>query len=290
MSPDVHLLEDLDPDDPHTSSQQIANRLRAAILTRKLQPGDKLPSQNDLASRYDVARETVKAALRILDRERLVISRQGSGAYVRAQTERPVGLRPHVEAAFDQPHVSIDYAGFSGETLNNTLAEALDKVRVGRLKPSSLHVRVLVTDTTRPLAVPRPVDDSGEDDAIRKRSDRINRRSLDALMDTVTELGDLGFVDSATAQVRVHQFAPTMKLYILNALEVFFGFYPIVEHTVTLGGEPTAIYDLMGKDATLFHFSATDDSDTSEGPQYVAQSRDWFESVWTTVSREYSRD
>src|SRR5215207_4828154 len=107
-------LGDLDQDDPRPASQQIANLLRAAILTRKFTPGQKLPSQNDLADRYGVARETVKSALRILREERLIISRQGSGAYVRAQTERPVGLRPHVEAAFDRPHVSVDFAGFSG--------------------------------------------------------------------------------------------------------------------------------------------------------------------------------
>jgi hypothetical protein len=46
--------------------------------------------------------------------ERLLISRQGSGVFVRAQTELPVGLRPHIEAAFEQPHVRIDFAGFSG--------------------------------------------------------------------------------------------------------------------------------------------------------------------------------
>lgn len=286
MSPDVAFLADLDPDDPRTSSQQIANRLRAAILTRTLQPGDKLPSQNELASRYDVARETVKTALRILDRERLIVSRQGSGAYVRAQTERPVGLRPHVETAFEQPNVSIDFAGFSGETLTNTLAEALDKVRAGQLAPSSIQLRVLVTDTSRALAVPRRADADEEDLSVRKRSDRINRRSLDTLIDAVTELGDLGFVESASVQVRVHELSPTIKLYVLNSNEVFFGFYPVIEHSVTIGGESVPLFDVMGKDATLFHFSAEDD-DTSDGPQFVEQSRAWFESIWTTVSREY---
>lgn len=42
------------------------------------------------------------------------------------------------------------------------------------------------------------------------------------------------------------------KLYLLNGAEAFFEFYPITEHTVTLHGEPVGMYDLMGKDATLF--------------------------------------
>jgi hypothetical protein len=57
---------------------------------------------------------------------------------------------------------------------------------------------------------------------------------------------------------------------------------------LTLGGEPQAIYDLMGKDAILFHHSTSDD-DTSTGSQYVEQSRMWFDSMWTTVAREYVR-
>jgi DNA-binding transcriptional regulator YhcF (GntR family) len=35
----------LDPEDPRPPYQQVANSLRASILTRKFSPGDKLPSQ-----------------------------------------------------------------------------------------------------------------------------------------------------------------------------------------------------------------------------------------------------
>lgn len=154
MSAPADFLASLDPDDPRTPSQQIANQIRAAIKLGRLAAGEKLPSQPELAERYGVARETVKAALRPLYAERLLISRQGSGVYVRAQTELPVGLRPHIEAAFERPHVRIDFAGFSGETLNNTLAEVLDKVRAGRLTPESIAVRVMLSDPGVPLALP----------------------------------------------------------------------------------------------------------------------------------------
>ncbi|MEV5447632.1 winged helix-turn-helix domain-containing protein, partial [Streptomyces sp. NPDC052644] len=70
MSENLDFLGELDPDDPKQASQQIANKLRAAILTRRLAPGDKLPSQPDLAARYGVARETVKRALDLLRAER----------------------------------------------------------------------------------------------------------------------------------------------------------------------------------------------------------------------------
>src|SRR3954447_25846901 len=116
-------LGTINPDDPRPVSQQIANHLRAAILTGRYKPGERLPSQNELTERYDVARETVKAALRALRDERLIVTRQGSGAFVRAQTERPVGLRPHIESAFERERVSLDFAGYSAETLHGALQE-----------------------------------------------------------------------------------------------------------------------------------------------------------------------
>jgi DNA-binding transcriptional regulator YhcF (GntR family) len=286
MTETPDYLDGLDRDDPRTESQQIANQLRAAILTRKLQPGEKLPSQPDLAARYGVARETVKAALRQLTADRLIVSRQGSGTFVRAQTERPVGLRPHVEGAFSQSQVSIDFAGFSGETLRNTLSEVLDKVRAGRLTPESIRIRILLTDTGVPLALPVRVD-TGDDPAVRRRSERITRRAIESIVDEVNELGDMNLVKNASIEVRAHGASPLFKLYILNGTEAFFGFYPVLTHSVVVDGESVEIYDPMGKDATLFHYSATEDDDTSHAPQFVAQAQIWFDSLWNTIAHPY---
>jgi DNA-binding transcriptional regulator YhcF (GntR family) len=286
VTENLDFLGQLDPDDPKQASQQIANKLRAAILTRRLAPGDRLPSQPDLASRYGVARETVKRALEILRAERLIVTRQGSGAFVRAQTQRAVELRPHIEAAFERPHVTIDFAGFSGETLRDALSEALDKVRVGRLAPETIAVRVLISDMTAPMALPARAETQSDDPAVRERAERITRRAADGIVDQVAELGDLGLIRSATVEVRLHRASPLFKLYIINGEEVFFGFYPVVERTVSIKGEPTAIYDLLGKDVPLFHYAVTDD-DASHGTQYVEASRQWFDSVWSTIAYRY---
>jgi DNA-binding transcriptional regulator YhcF (GntR family) len=286
MPSDLDYLGELDPDDPKQASQQIANQLRAAILTRKLLPGDKLPSQPELAKRYGVARETIKRALDVLRGDRLVVSRQGSGAYVRAQTQKPVELRPHIEAAFERADVAIDFAGFSGETLRDALAEVLDKVRAGRLAPESISIRLMLSDMAAPMALPSLAGGGRDDPAVRERSERITRRAAGAIVDQVRELADLGLVKSASAVVRVHSAAPLFKLYLLNDEEVFFGFYPAVERTITLKGEPVAIIDLMGKDVPLFHYAVTDD-DGSHGSQFVEAARTWFDSLWNTIAREY---
>ncbi|GII25495.1 winged helix-turn-helix domain-containing protein [Planosporangium mesophilum] len=284
----VDLLDELDPDDPRPASQRIANLLRAAILTRKFAPGERLPSQNDLADRYGVARETVKTALRILRDERLIVSRQGSGAFVRAQTERPVGLRPHIEAAFERPHVAIDFAGFSGETLHGAIQEALDKIRAGRLTPESIAIRILLPDLDLPAVVPSRAEPPGDDPAVRERAARIVRRHTEAILESVRELGELGLVRSATAEVRAHGTTALFKLYILNGDEVFFGFYPVVQHTVSIDKQPVPIFDVLGKDVPLFHYTADDTDGDGTGSQYVQQARGWFDSVWTTIAHEYT--
>ncbi|MFI1463596.1 winged helix-turn-helix domain-containing protein [Nocardia carnea] len=117
-------MDPIDPDDPRPPSQQIANVLRAAILTRKLSPGERLPSGPQLRERFGVAKATAEQAVRILRDEGLVVSRKGSGVYVRERTERPVGLRPHIEQSFGSSTVTIDFAGFSGETLHGANARS----------------------------------------------------------------------------------------------------------------------------------------------------------------------
>jgi DNA-binding transcriptional regulator YhcF (GntR family) len=278
----------LDPDDPRPPYQQVANALRAAILTRKLAPGEKLPSGSALASRYGVARMTVQQAIRVLRDEGLVVSRQGSGVFVRERTARAVALRPHVERAFEQPKVSIDFAGFSGETLHGVMQEPLDKIRIGQLRPESVTIRILIPDTSQPWAIPCRVADHADEPAFRDRAEQITRRHTSAITESVAELADLGLVQAASAQVRVHGAAPMFKLYLLNGQEAFFGFYPITEHTVTLHGEPVAMYDLMGKDATLFHYERTDEPG-SIGSQYIDQAQAWFDSMWATVSTGQAR-
>jgi DNA-binding transcriptional regulator YhcF (GntR family) len=258
--------------------------LRAAILTRTLEPGDKLPSGSQLAARYGVARMTVQQAIRVLRDEGLVVSRQGSGVFVRERAARPVALRPVVERAFQRPHVSVDFFGFTAETLLAVLHEPLDKIRAGAAAPESITIRILVPDNNRPVALPCRVEDLADDPAFRDRSAAMTRRHTEAIADAVGELDELGLVRNGTVETRTHNLAPLFKLYLLNREELFFGLYPVTRRSVKLGKEPHEIYDLMGKDATLFHHTTADD-DTPANSPYVNETQAWFDTIWTTVSR-----
>ena len=279
-------MESLDPDDPRPPFQQVVGIIRAAVLTRELEPGERLPSFGELAKHFGVSPMTVQKAVGILRDEGLVITRQGKGSFVRQRTERAVGLRPHVEQVFQSGKVSIDFAGFSAETLYGVIQEPLDKIRAGRLGAEEIDLRILLPDLSLPVGLPSLAPDGSDSAPVRARMQKILQRSTQAILDTVEELGALKLVNSARAQVRTFHTSPLFKLFLLNRTEAFFGFYPVVAHPVAIGGEAVEIFDPMGKDALLFHWAIADDPDALDS-QYVTQAQCWFDSVWDSVAKEY---
>ena len=88
-------VQPIDPADRRPAHVQIASSIRAAILTGELAPGAQLPSTQELAAFFGVARMTVQNAVRTLREEGWVDSRPGSGVYVRDQARQPVsGTHP----------------------------------------------------------------------------------------------------------------------------------------------------------------------------------------------------
>jgi len=273
-------VDTIDPDDPRPPFRQVADVIRAAILTGRLTPGDKIPSGPELAERYHIAKNTAQKAVDALKDEGLVVSRHGSGVYVRERTERAVGLRPHIERAFSKPEVTIDFAGFSGETLHGALVEPLDKVRHGGFRPDSIAVRILVPNPTVPWALPATVDGLADSPAFRRRAAKILERHTDALIEELQELGDLGIVSTVTAEARLSPIVPMFKIYVINQNHSFFGFYPIEEHVIKLDSESLNMWDLMGKNATLFSTEAGDAASKETDTQLVKEAQAWFESLW----------
>jgi GntR family transcriptional regulator len=63
--------------------RQIAAELRAAIGAGDYKPGDRLPGENELMARYEIARMTARQALGVLLNEGVAVARKGSGVFVR---------------------------------------------------------------------------------------------------------------------------------------------------------------------------------------------------------------
>jgi GntR family transcriptional repressor for pyruvate dehydrogenase complex len=79
----MNPLDQLKPIDTRpTASERVAERLTTLIASGNLAPGDKLPSENELAKALQVSRPVVREALRGLAMMGIVETRQGGGAYV----------------------------------------------------------------------------------------------------------------------------------------------------------------------------------------------------------------
>lgn len=64
--------------------EEISKQIENAIYSRKLLPGDKLPSERELAERFHTSRVSVREALRALEHSGLVVIKRGArgGAFI----------------------------------------------------------------------------------------------------------------------------------------------------------------------------------------------------------------
>jgi len=76
------VFEQIDPRSPNPLYAQIASRLKVAIASGELRPGEALPSVRQLAARVRVNPATVVQAYRDLETEGFVEMRQGAGTFV----------------------------------------------------------------------------------------------------------------------------------------------------------------------------------------------------------------
>ncbi len=74
---------------PHLSTL-VASSISREIAQGRLNPGDQLPTEQELAQTFGVSRNIVREAIARLRAEGLVWSQQGRGAFVSAQSDAPV--------------------------------------------------------------------------------------------------------------------------------------------------------------------------------------------------------
>ena len=84
-------------------TQELTQRLAAEILSGRLQPGARLPTEQELSLATGVSRTVVREAVAALRADGLVMTRQGLGAFVPADVQRrPFRIDPdEVKSAKD---------------------------------------------------------------------------------------------------------------------------------------------------------------------------------------------
>ncbi len=77
----------IDPDDKNPIYLQIVHHVKHQVATGRLQPGQRLPTQRELATALHVDPNTVARAYDQLDLEQVITTQQGRGTYVRQQPD-----------------------------------------------------------------------------------------------------------------------------------------------------------------------------------------------------------
>lgn len=85
---------------------QVADALRDEITQMGLGEGDELPSESQLAERFGVSGRVIRDALRNLDAQGVIQTRQGKRAMV--SSLRPVGVENYFKFAIEADALSID--------------------------------------------------------------------------------------------------------------------------------------------------------------------------------------
>ena len=63
--------------------EHIVDQIHGLIRDRRWEPGDQIPPERELAERFRVSRTSVREALRALEMQGIIESRQGGGTFVR---------------------------------------------------------------------------------------------------------------------------------------------------------------------------------------------------------------
>ncbi|MEI5099199.1 winged helix-turn-helix domain-containing protein [Streptomyces sp. PmtG] len=277
----------------HRSHQDVADELRDRIRSGLLRPGQRMPTQAELASEFGVERGAVRQALRILQGEQLLANvSKGSPATVAVPTApglrevgpQPtmVGLAPRIAAAFRAPHVEIDALCLTSISLTMAIGEPLRQIHAGGLKPAKVDVRVLLPSRDIDLAFPAPVEGADASGYVHRRwLDQRNAQGQ-VLRHNLLTLRATHGVD-VSVEFRALPFTPPVKLYLLNGSEALFAYYTLAKRGEEVGQEYLEMWDAQGTQSMLFPFQQGDGlRDTT----FVEQSHLWFNALWNTISRD----
>ncbi|MCX5265086.1 winged helix-turn-helix domain-containing protein [Streptomyces sp. NBC_00199] len=272
------------------SPQQIADVLRERIRSGELKAGDRLPTQAELADEFGVERGAVRQALRSLQDDGLLTNvSKGSPPRI-AQPPAPgreepqptmVALAPRLTAAFSAPHVRIDAACLTAESLIPALGEPLRLIHGGQLKPARIDVRILLPSRYISLAFPVPVDGRGDDDPVHQRWLAMRNAQGHVLRHNLQTLRSHGIDVNIT--FRALPFTPPVKLYLLNGREALMAYYMVTRREEATDSGTLDMYDVLGTESLLFSFEkAAGQRDAA----FVEESQKWFDALWETITTD----
>ncbi|MET8581229.1 GntR family transcriptional regulator [Streptomyces collinus] len=270
--------------------QEIADTLRARIRTGELKAGERLPTQAELAEEFGVERGAVRQALRTLADDGL-LSDVSKGSPPRVAGPAPardepqptmVGLAPRLTEAFSAPHVRIDAACLTAQSLIPALGEPLRLIHEGRIRPTRIDVRILLPSRDINLAFPVSVDAHGDDDAVHQRWLAMRNAQGQVLQYNLQALRSTHDID-VHVTFRALPFTPPAKLYLLNGAEALYAYYMIARREEPTDSGTLEMYDTLGSESLLFSFEKRAGR---RDAAFVEQSQKWFDALWETITTD----
>ncbi|MFJ3228937.1 GntR family transcriptional regulator [Streptomyces sp. NPDC086783] len=278
--------------DRRRSPQEIAEALRDRIRGGDLKAGDRLPTQAELAEQFGVERGTVRQALRVLQEDGLLSNvSKGSPPRIAKASGSPeapqptmVGLAPRLAEAFASPHVRVDAACLTAETLMLALAEPVRLIHEGRIRPQSIDVRILLPSREINLAFPVPVEsrEDGDPDPVHRRWLAQRDAQVQVLRHNLRSLRASHGIE-VRVSFRALPFTPPVKLYLLNEAEALIAYYMVTKREEEVGSGMLEMYDALGGKSLLFSFEKRAGQ---RDAAFVEESQKWFNALWETITTD----
>ncbi|MFE5142746.1 GntR family transcriptional regulator [Streptomyces fagopyri] len=296
---------------------RVLEELRARLGNGVYPLGSTLPAQRALADELGVSRDTVQRALRALQSEGWIESRQGSGSRVvkspihlgKPQQEAPrvrAALGTFIARAFAQPVVRLDVFTLTSESLDAHIRLQAERIRLGGVRPERIELRMLLPATSLELPYPRAKHPASEGEAepegaseveagqldqlnerLQDRLHAITRRHAISLRSALRDLKTEGLVPSVRVEVRHVPLTPAFKLYLRPGAEALFGPYEVVERSILMDDETEVdAIDVLGLGSTLTRHVNDEGDPDSSGSVFVESMCAWFDSCWNLLARQ----
>ncbi len=154
--------EEIDRESFEPAYNQLANILRRKVAAGEYRPGERLPSEAELCSQYQVSSITARRAIKILVEQDIAETRQGQGTFLKPLTLANATFDLHgLKAIFGDKRTMVRILGASAVSANERIASKLAiqqgtrVINIRRLlllerQPIMYHREYMILDPTRP--------------------------------------------------------------------------------------------------------------------------------------------
>ncbi len=112
--------------------RQLVDQIREAAARGKVEPGERLPSVRTLSRQLVVNPNTIARAYTELEREGVIHTRPGTGAFVATQAKPELtkqARRQRLQSQVDQLLIEAVHLGFSAEEVEELITKRMGQFR-----------------------------------------------------------------------------------------------------------------------------------------------------------------